>query len=81
MRSKGKFVPHKGGGLYLYISKKLSNDSAFPFKPNDEVNICIVKGRLIIEPIKSSNDEDEKNWKKLMEVRKDFEKNITVSGW
>jgi len=73
MKGKGKFVPHKGGGLYLYISKKLSNDSAFPFKPYDEVNIRIVKGKLIIEPVKSSNKEDEENWKKLMEVRKNFE--------
>jgi len=38
----------KGRGLLIYLPKKMTEDSAFPFKPREEVIVRIEGDKLII---------------------------------
>lgn len=47
LEGKGRILPHKRGGVYIYVSKDVANDSAFPFKKSEDVKI-VIKGKEIM---------------------------------
>lgn len=50
IEAKTTLIPHKKAKtLYLTIPASIADDSAFPFKPGDKVNIIIKEKKLIIE--------------------------------
>ena len=50
IESKSKLIPHeKAKTLYLTIPASLADDSAFPFKPGQEVKVRIDRQRLVVE--------------------------------
>ena len=48
--ARSRIYVNKQGKAYIFLPKKLTEDSAFPFKPRDEVIVKIQGNRLIIEP-------------------------------
>ncbi len=49
LEAKSTLIPHKKAKtLYLTIPSAIANDSAFPFKPGDEVTISIKEKKLIV---------------------------------
>ena len=55
-KGKGKIVTHKSGGgkyksTWIYIPKKLRENASFPFIENDELNIEIENGKLIVSKL------------------------------
>lgn len=50
LKGKTKLIPHKKAKtLYVTIPASIADDSAFPFKPGDEVKIAIKEKKLVIE--------------------------------
>ena len=49
LKGKGRILPHVRGGYYIYISKDVANDSAFPFKVPEDVTVKLEKDKIIIE--------------------------------
>jgi hypothetical protein len=50
LEAKTTLIPHKKAKtLYLTIPSAVANDSAFPFKPGEEVKITIKDKKLIVE--------------------------------
>ena len=49
LKGKGRILPHIRGGVYVYISKDVANDSAFPFKTKENVKVNIGNKKIIIE--------------------------------
>jgi hypothetical protein len=50
LEGRTTLIPHKKAKtLYLTIPASIANDSAFPFKPVDEVRISIKEKKLVIE--------------------------------
>jgi hypothetical protein len=50
LEAKTTLIPHKKAKtLYLTIPASIADDSAFPFKPGEEVKIVIKEKKLIIE--------------------------------
>lgn len=46
---KGKIIAKQGAStLYLSISAKVASDSAFPFKPGEEVTVRVTGGGLAV---------------------------------
>ena len=39
----------KGRGLLIYLPKKMTEDSLFPFSPREEVIVRIERDKLVIE--------------------------------
>ena len=54
LKGKGRILPHVRGGVYIYVSKEVANDSAFPFKESEAVEIRIEKKGLLIKKAKNS---------------------------
>jgi len=52
LKGKGRVLKHIRGGCYIYISKDVANDSAFPFKKSEDVNVRIEGRKIIIEKVK-----------------------------
>ena len=55
-KGKGKIVTRKSGGgkyksTWIYVPKKLRENISFPFVENDELNIEIENGKLIISKL------------------------------
>ena len=48
--ARSRIYVNKQGKAYIFIPKKLREDSAFPFHPGQEVIVKIQGDRLIIEP-------------------------------
>jgi hypothetical protein len=46
---KGRILPHVRGGYYIYISRDVAKDSAFPFKPPEDVVVKINGKKIIVE--------------------------------
>ena len=51
LQGKGKIHEPAKGRIMIYIPADVHKDSAFPFKPKDEVNIKIKGDKLIIEKL------------------------------
>lgn len=49
LRGKGRILPHVRGGYYIYVSKDVANDSAFPFEVPEDITIKIEGKKLIVE--------------------------------
>jgi len=50
LEARTTLIPHKKAKtLYLTIPASIAGDSAFPFKPGEEVNITIKERKLVIE--------------------------------
>lgn len=49
LKGRGRILPHIRGGYYIYVSKDVANDSAFPFKVPEDVLIRIEGKKLIVE--------------------------------
>jgi len=48
LKGKGSVTGSKGR-IWIYIPSGVANDSAFPFKIGDKVNVKIEEGALIIQ--------------------------------
>lgn len=49
LKGKGRILPHVRGGVYIYVSKEVANDSVFPFKEPEDVVVEIKKKELLIK--------------------------------
>lgn len=50
LEGRTTLIPHKKAKtLYLTIPASIAGDSAFPFKPTEEVKISIKEKKLVIE--------------------------------
>lgn len=49
LKGKGRILPHVRGGYYIYISKDVAKDSAFPFKVPENVTVKIKGKKIIVE--------------------------------
>jgi hypothetical protein len=68
-------IPHKRGGVYIYVPVEVAGDSAFPLKEKGDTLVYIQSGRLIVEKFseKSSiSEEREENYKVYLKVRDEF---------
>jgi hypothetical protein len=49
LQGKGTIYQHVKGKMYVYIPANIRDDSQFPFKPGEKVNVRIEKNKLIVE--------------------------------
>lgn len=49
LEGSGRFVSYEKSRTLIYISKKVADDSAFPFKAGDDVVVKIDGKTLVIE--------------------------------
>ena len=49
LQGKGTIYRHVKGKMYVYIPASVRDDSQFPFKPGESVQVSIVDKKLIIE--------------------------------
>ncbi|MEM5772827.1 MAG: hypothetical protein QXL86_01215 [Candidatus Aenigmatarchaeota archaeon] len=50
LEAKTTLIPHKKAKtLYLTIPASVADDSAFPFKPGEEVKVIIKGSKLVVE--------------------------------
>lgn len=52
LRGKGRIHEPVKGRVVIYVPADVHKDSAFPFKPREEVDIKIVGKKLIVEKAK-----------------------------
>lgn len=45
---KGRVLPHIRGGVYIYVSKDIAGDSAFPLRKGENVKIKISGKKIVI---------------------------------
>lgn len=67
-------IPHKRGGVYIYIPKDVASDSAFPFKDGGDLSIHIRGDKLLIEPAPDRRwgEERASNYRAYNRVKEDF---------
>jgi len=46
---RGRIIPHKRGGVYIYVPVEVSGDTSFPFKERGDVSVHVRGHQLIIE--------------------------------
>ena len=51
LQGKGTIYQHVKGKMYVYIPAAVRDDSQFPFKPGEKVNVNIDGKRLLVEKI------------------------------
>ncbi|MCK4902230.1 MAG: hypothetical protein KAS76_02650 [Thermoplasmatales archaeon] len=51
LQGKGTIYRHVKGKMYVYIPASVRDDSQFPFKPGEKVNVTIDDKRLVIEKL------------------------------
>ena len=51
LQGKGTIYQHVKGKMYVYIPASVRDDSQFPFKPGEKVNVTIDSKRLVIEKL------------------------------
>ena len=49
LQGKGSIYQHVKGKMYVYIPSAVRDDSQFPFKPGEKVNVNIDGNKLIVE--------------------------------
>jgi hypothetical protein len=52
LSGKGRIIQPSKGKLVIYVPAKVHNDSAFPFKPRQDVEIKIEGNKLVIKGMK-----------------------------
>ncbi len=52
LKGKGKIIQPSNGKIVIYVPAKVHNDSAFPFKARQDVEIKIEGDKLIVRGIK-----------------------------
>jgi hypothetical protein len=52
LSGKGKIIQPSKGKIVIYIPSKVHNDSMFPFKPRQNVEVIIDGNKLIIRASK-----------------------------
>jgi len=48
-RGRGRIIPHRRGGVYIYVPVEVSGDTSFPFKEKGDVSVHVRGRQLIIE--------------------------------
>jgi len=51
LKGRGKIHEPTKGRIMIYVPADVHKDSAFPFKPKEDVNVTIVGKNLVIEKI------------------------------
>lgn len=51
LEGDARFVAYEKSRTLIYVSKKLTDDSAFPFEPGEQLKARIDGKRLIIEKV------------------------------
>ena len=49
LKGKGTIYQHVKGKMYVYIPASVRDDSQFPFKPGEKVNVGINGSKLVVE--------------------------------
>jgi len=49
LQGRGTIYQHVKGKMYVYIPAGVRDDSQFPFKPGEKVNVRIDGSKLIVE--------------------------------
>ena len=49
LQGRGTIYQHVKGKMYVYIPAGVRDDSQFPFKPGEKVNVTIDGSKLIVE--------------------------------
>jgi len=49
LQGKGSIYQHVKGKMYVYIPASVRDDSQFPFKPGEKVNVSIKGEKIIVE--------------------------------
>ena len=52
LKGRGRVHEPVKGRIMIYIPASVHNDSAFPFKPKEDVDVEIVGEKLVIKKIK-----------------------------
>ena len=74
-KGKGRVIPHKRGGVYIYVPAVVSGDTSFPFKEKRDALVYVRGGRLIVEEFREEagySVEMEANYKAYLKVKDDF---------
>jgi len=72
---KGRVIPHKRGGVYVYVPAEVAGDTAFPFKEGRDVSVYVQDRRLIVEERRGEagySEEAEKNRGTYLKLREDL---------
>lgn len=51
LEGKGRILPHIRGGVYIYVSKDVASDSAFPLKKGQNVKVKIRGKEIVIRKL------------------------------
>jgi N-methylhydantoinase A/oxoprolinase/acetone carboxylase beta subunit len=76
-KGKGRVIPHKRGGVYIYVPAEVAGDTLFPFKEKCDALVYIQGKRLIVEKffeVSGINEERDANYKAYLRVKEDFMK-------
>lgn len=49
LKGKGTIYRHVKGKMYVYVPASVRDDSQFPFKPGEKVDVSIKGNKLIVE--------------------------------
>ena len=49
LQGKGTIYRHVKGKMYVYVPASVRDDSQFPFKPGEKVDVSIKGNKLIVE--------------------------------
>lgn len=74
LKGKGRVIPHKRGGVYVYVPAEVAGDSLFPFKEKSDVSVHVQGGRLIVESRKEMGyvEEAEANYRTYLRLKDSF---------
>jgi hypothetical protein len=68
-------IPHKRGGVYIYVPAEVAGDTAFPFKEKRNALVYVQGDRLIVEKFRKEvgyGEEADANYKAYLKVKDDF---------
>lgn len=74
-KGRGRVIPHKRGGVYIYVPAEVAGDTSFPFKEKRDALVYLQGGRLIIEKFREEagySEERDANYKAYLKVKDDF---------
>lgn len=77
VKGKGRVIPHKRGGVYIYVPAEVSGDTIFPFKEKHDVLVYVRGRRLIVEDLRreaSYVEEAEENRREYLRVKDEMVK-------
>lgn len=74
-KGRGRVIPHKRGGVYIYVPAEVAGDTSFPFKEKRDALVYVQGGRLIIEEYREEagySEERDANYKAYLRAKSDF---------